>query len=102
MTYDFTREGFVYFAKCPWVDLVKIGFSERPQVRVRELRFRDRYGRCRLLGAIAGTGWDERQMHVRFAAARRRIPDGTEFFQYSLIRDEIAALLPKPRRKAAK
>ncbi len=52
MAYFFKRLGFVYFAKHPHLDVVKIGFSLRPAVRVRELSFNGRYGIFNLLHFI--------------------------------------------------
>jgi hypothetical protein len=91
------RDGHVYFAKHQSWDVVKIGFSDRPHIRVTQLKFRRRYNRFWLLGAIPGKGQLERDILGRFQAARFPCPDGTEYFRYSLIANEIAELLAKKK-----
>ncbi len=100
MAYFFKRLGYVYFAKHSHRDMVKIGFCRNPRVRVRELGFRGKWGKFRLIGAIRGRGTLEKKMHQQFDYARLKIPDGIEFFRYSMISDVVLAIVKK-RRKAA-
>lgn len=98
MKFGLYREGFVYFAKPPRADVIKIGWSTVPLVRVRQLSYRGRYGRFVLLGYFAGDLHAEAAMHERFARVRLRLKEGSEFFRYSAIQDEVDSLLS---RKAA-
>lgn len=99
-----TKIGYVYFAKHPRRDIVKIGFSDRPEVRVRQLSYGPRqYGIFRLIGCIVGTYRRERATHRLFAASRIKTKRGTEYFRYSEIRVRVLALVQKRNgeRKAA-
>ncbi len=93
MPYRFDLKGYVYFAQHLDRDVLKIGFSACPVLRVQSLCFAGETRKFRLLGAIRGTGLMERDAHLQFRRARLMVPDGNEFFQYSMIKDEVAGLL---------
>jgi DNA-binding transcriptional regulator YdaS (Cro superfamily) len=61
--------GFVYFVRCG--DFVKIGFSKRPDGRLRYLRTATPFDFV-LVGAHAATVHDERHLHKIFKAHRHR------------------------------
>lgn len=62
-------DGYVYFFHAPAVDAVKIGWSADPRRRLAQIQA------CsptpvRLVFAVAGTEYDERKLHERFAGWR--------------------------------
>jgi hypothetical protein len=57
--------GWVYFIHAPDLDVVKIGYSARPEKRIRELA-NDASTTLVLLGAIPGTLADEGLLHACF------------------------------------
>jgi len=62
--------GFVYLLDLDG-ESVKIGYSEHPMRRIRELRAGYRYGdRLRLRACFVGETKDERELHQRFAHLR--------------------------------
>ncbi len=93
MAYFFQRPGYLYFAKHPDLDIVKIGFSYNAEVRVKQLSFNGKHGIFTLLGAIPCKGVIEWRVHKRFSDSRIRTPEGTEFFRYSEIAKRIRAIL---------
>jgi hypothetical protein len=52
---------FVYFAKHPRKAIIKIGMSEAPRLRTREIK-----GKPRLLGLLRGGREREKMMHRKF------------------------------------
>lgn len=55
------ESGFVYFIDCG-PDLIKIGWSQNPPKRLREI------GGVKILATIPGTQQDEKAMHMRWGA----------------------------------
>jgi len=88
--------GFVYL-----LDLgegeVKIGYSEHPMRRIRELRVGYRYGeRLRLRACFAGEQTEERALHERFAHLRI---EHERFLAGAAIEAEFARARERMRRR---
>lgn len=69
MTFGLIRRdtpGFVYFAHCPHLELVKIGWSLSPTVRLSQI-VADVRCDLRLIGTLRGTKVTERREQTRFA-----------------------------------
>ena len=71
-------KGFVYFIEDIATGNIKIGFSTRPESRLRDLQT-GCSGTLKLLLAIPGTKSDERDFHRRFY--RDRIREDSEWFE---------------------
>jgi len=65
-----TTPGFVYFIQGVAGGLIKIGWATKPEVRLAGMQSHCPV-RLRILLTIHGTGKDERELHKRFAGARR-------------------------------
>lgn len=61
--------GFVYFLRCG--DFVKIGFSTKPEARIRYLQTATPFN-FELVGRHPGTRHHEKQLHKIFASLRHR------------------------------
>lgn len=56
-------EGFIYFVRCE--RYIKIGFSDKPQARVKSFETSNPFP-CEFLGSVPGGMMDERALHERF------------------------------------
>lgn len=80
-----TRRSYVYFIKAENVGLVKIGYSDRPEERLKSIQGMSPVP-LRLLGWMPGSQQDERDLHARFA----HLHSHGEWFR---VDDDLAALI---------
>jgi hypothetical protein len=91
--------GFVYLLDLGGdaVQAVKVGWSEHPVRRIRELRAGHRYGsHLRLQACFAGEQAEERALHQRFAHLRI---ENERFLASSAIQDEFARARERMRTR---
>jgi len=84
---------YVYFAEAVGRDLVKIGTSGNPFVRISHLSSRHGW-ELRLVGAVPGEFHDESRLHGLFEEFRAR-EHGREWYVYSGIARNIEELLAR-------
>ena len=85
----------VYYALAPDLDLVKIGFAERPKKRFSKIQS-DSPVRIVLVAVEDGDEATEAARHQQFAAFRQR---GEWFRNEGALRDHVTALPPIPAKE---
>lgn len=79
------KSEYVYFIQAEAAGLVKVGYSDRPEERVKAIQGMSPIP-LRLLGWMPGTRQDERDLHMRFA----HLHSHGEWFR---VDDELSALI---------
>lgn len=93
MAVAFNKLGFVYFARHPKIDVIKVGFSMQPIYRIENLTFRKRHRGFRVIGFIRGTRRMEWRLHKQFAQHRLKAPESQEFYRLSAIETNVSEIM---------